>query len=100
LDLTGEELQRLRQAVEVLRQAGEPGISQAVLARRALLTEVERVLSAGKRKGNGPLPKAAPVTPPAEDLRAEGRTSHGKGPMPRTPKRARGGKGQGKLGGD
>src|SRR5690348_12383894 len=64
LDLTGSELQRLREAVELLRQAGEPGISQAVLARRAVLAEVERVLSAGKPTANGRPPKPeAPAGP-------------------------------------
>jgi hypothetical protein len=64
LDLTGAELQRLREAVERLRQAGEPGASQAVLARRALLAEVDRILRAGGPRANGRPPKAAPPAGP------------------------------------
>jgi hypothetical protein len=53
LVLTGAELEQLRQAVEVLRQAGEPGLSQADLARRALVVEVQRVLGTGRRGSPG-----------------------------------------------
>jgi hypothetical protein len=44
LTLTAGELERLRQAVEALRQAGEPGLSQVEFTRRAVLAEVDRVL--------------------------------------------------------
>ena len=44
LTLTAGELERLRQAVEALRLAGEPGLSQAEFARRAVLAEANRVL--------------------------------------------------------
>jgi hypothetical protein len=46
LTLTAEELERLRQAVEALRRGGEPGLSQVEFTRRAVLAEVDRVLSA------------------------------------------------------
>lgn len=57
LTLTAEELERLRQAVEVCRLAGETGLSQGEFTRRAVLAEVDRVLGAAgtkkaaKRKG-------------------------------------------------
>jgi hypothetical protein len=44
LTLTAGELERLRQAVEVRRQAGETGLSQGEFTRRAVLAEVDRVL--------------------------------------------------------
>jgi hypothetical protein len=46
LTLTAGELERLRQAIEAQRQAGEANLSQAEFTRRAVLAEVERVLSA------------------------------------------------------
>jgi hypothetical protein len=50
LTLTAGELERLRQAVEALRQAGETGLSQVEFTRRAVLAEVDRVLSAAGAK--------------------------------------------------
>jgi transcriptional regulator with XRE-family HTH domain len=44
----------------------------------------------GPKVAKGRPPKAVPGTPPAEDLQAEESKSHGKGAMPRTPKRGRG----------
>jgi hypothetical protein len=46
LTLTAGELERLRQAVEALRRAGETGLSQAEFNRRAVLAEVDRELGA------------------------------------------------------
>jgi hypothetical protein len=43
-------LQRLRQAVEARRRAGEAGLSQAEFTRRAVLAEVDRVLGASGTK--------------------------------------------------
>jgi hypothetical protein len=57
LTLTPAELERLRQAVEACRSAGETGLSQAEFTRRAVLAEADRVLGAAgtkkpaKRKG-------------------------------------------------
>jgi hypothetical protein len=51
LTLTPEELERLRQAVEACRSVGETGLSQAEFTRRAVLAEVDRVLSAAGGKG-------------------------------------------------
>ena len=50
LTLTAGELERLRQAVETRRKGGEPGLSQAEFTRRAVLAEVDRVLSAAGPK--------------------------------------------------
>jgi hypothetical protein len=50
LTLTPGELERLRQAVEALRQAGETGLSQAEFTRRAVLAEVDRVLAGAAPK--------------------------------------------------
>ena len=50
LNVTGEELERVRQAVEALRRAGEGGLSQADFARRAVLAAADRVLGAGQAK--------------------------------------------------
>jgi hypothetical protein len=40
----------LREAVEVCRRAGETGLSQAEFTRRAVMAEVDRVLSVAKGK--------------------------------------------------
>jgi hypothetical protein len=50
LVLTAAELGRLRKAVEALRRAGEPGLSQAEFTRRAVVAEVDRVLNAAPAK--------------------------------------------------
>jgi hypothetical protein len=50
LTLTSGELERLRQAVAALRQAGEADLSQAEFTRRAVLAEVDRVLGAAGPK--------------------------------------------------
>jgi hypothetical protein len=78
LTLTAGELERLRQAVEALRRAGEAGLSQADFTRRAVLAEVDRVLGAAsaRRPGKG---QAADL-PPAQDK-----------PARRKPPRPRGG---------
>jgi hypothetical protein len=51
LNVTGAELERVRQAVEALRRAGEAGLSQADFTRRAVLAEADRVLGAAPAKG-------------------------------------------------
>jgi hypothetical protein len=50
LTLTASEIERLRQAVEARRSAGETGLSQAEFTRRAVLAEVDRVLGAARSK--------------------------------------------------
>jgi hypothetical protein len=50
LTVTTEELEQLRRAIEVLRQAGETGLSQVDFTRRAVLAEAGRVLGATKAK--------------------------------------------------
>jgi hypothetical protein len=50
LTLTADELERMRQAIEALRKAGQAGLSQAEFTRRAVMTEVDRVLGAARPK--------------------------------------------------
>jgi hypothetical protein len=70
-------MERLRQAVEALRRAGETGLSQADFTRRAVLAEVERVLgtAAPKRPGKG---QAADL-PPAQEKPARRRPPRPRG---------------------
>jgi len=70
LTLTAGELERLRQAVEALRRAGETGLSQVEFTRRAVLAEVDRVLGG-----------AAP-----ESARSEGQGKAAGGKKPRQSK--------------
>jgi hypothetical protein len=78
LTLTAGELERLRQAVEALRRAGETGLSQVDFTRRAVLAEVDRVLGATAPKR--PRKDQAADLPPAQEK-----------PARRKPPRPRGG---------